>query len=639
MCGLAGVVRVGGDGVKPEVLQRLLRVHRHRGPDDAGCLQWSAGEEPVVGREPADRLCHVALSHRRLAILDLSAAGRQPMSSADGRHHLVFNGEIYNYLELRRELAAHGHQFRSACDTEVLLAAYRQWGSGALRRLVGMFAFAVLDTRARRLFLARDPFGVKPLYYASWRAGMAFGSEIKALLTLSEVGRTVAAPTLYDYLRYGLSDHGEDTLLSDVRQLGPGHYVDIDLERPGALRPVRYWSCAVRRHRAADLSFTEAAVHLRDLFLDSVRLHLRSDVPVGVALSGGIDSSAIVLAMRAVQGPALDLQTFTYAAAEGAVNEERWADLAARTARAHVTKVPADHRGLAGQLDRLISVQDQPFGSTSVYAQYEVFRRAHEAGMKVMLDGQGADELLAGYRSYRVARAAALLSRGRVVSAWRIATGDRDASSTLLHALVAGLPEGLVERARRARGGGAMPSWLNAAWFAARGIGGGAPGRPAGRDALRAALHETLTASTLPALLRHEDRNSMAHSIESRVPFLTPALAEFLLGLPDEYLIAADGTSKAVFRAAMRGIVPDVVLDRRDKVGFETPERRWLSSLRPWVDQVLGGEAAGNVPALDRGAVRAHWQRVLAGRASFDARIWRWVNLIRWSELHDVHYG
>jgi asparagine synthase (glutamine-hydrolysing) len=319
MCGIAGIV------CSPELeLPRdwpavPLRTLSHRGPDDQGWLAFTP-EKTRLGRGDMapDGATRAVLLHRRLSILDQSAAGWQPMTTADGQVHIVFNGEIYNYLELRQELAREGCTFRSQSDTEVLLQALRCWGPSALRRLVGMFALAVLDRQQRILFLARDFFGIKPLYYVQTAQTFAFASEIKVLLELPGVRRAVDPQRLYEYLLFGRTDHGGNTLLSDVRQLPAGCFLEVPLDRPAAGQPSRYWTLDLSDR--LDLSFDEAARRLRELFLESVRLHLRSDVAVGAALSGGIDSSAIVAAMR-LAAPRADLHVFSYVADDPVLGE------------------------------------------------------------------------------------------------------------------------------------------------------------------------------------------------------------------------------------------------------------------------------------------------------------------------------
>jgi asparagine synthase (glutamine-hydrolysing) len=412
-------------------------------------------------------------------------------------------------------------------------------------------------------------------------------------------------------------------------------------------RPAPYWR--IDLERTSDLSFGEAAARLRELFLENVRLHLRSDVPVGAALSGGIDSSSIVMGMRRVE-PELALHTFSYVADDPAVSEERWVEVVGAAARAEVHKTRPTPADLVSDLDALIAAQDEPFGSTSIYAQYRVFRRAREAGVTVMLDGQGADEMLAGYRSYLGARLASLLRQGRLLRANRLVSraGRQPGVSSRQMLLAAGgmafprfgLGSGLLRGVARRAGlsNGSTLAALNNEWFTLRGATPWRYENGHGADVLRKTLHDTLVETSLPMLLRYEDRNSMAHSIESRVPFLTTAVAEFVLSLPEEYLIAPDGTSKSVFRSAMRGLVPDSILDRRDKIGFATPERRWLETLRPWVEEVLRAGEEARLPVLDMAAVRREWAEISAGAAGFDFRVWRWLNVIRWAQNMGVGF-
>lgn len=638
MCGIAGIVGAVASSSAGRLAATMSRRLEHRGPDDHGWMTL-AGSRVQRGRgDPNTAGVDAILLHRRLAILDRSDAGWQPMSTPDDRHFLVFNGEIYNYLELRAELQTLGHVFHSSGDTEVLLHALAEWGTACLPRLVGMFAFAWLDVAARRLVLARDCFGIKPLYYARPRGSFAFASEIKPLLEVSGIGRDVNPQRLFEFLRFGRSDHGGDTCFADIRQLPAAHYLEVNLARPEIGTPERYWQ--TNSEDRLDISREEATRRLRDLFVDSVRLHLRSDVPVGAALSGGIDSSAIVGVMRAV-APKLDLHTFTYVCEQPELNESRWAEVAGKSANAVPHFVHARPEELLDDLDALIDCQEEPFGSTSIYAQHRVFRAARAAGIPVMLDGQGADELLGGYRSYLSARLASLLRRGRLVEASRFAAraskqpGAGGAGGLLLRAAATLSPPSL----RRMGGEARMPRWLNVRWFQERGVRGRGLGRLHGPDFLRAQLQRTLAETSLPMLLRYEDRNSMAHSVESRVPFLTPALASFVLRLPEQYLIAEDGTSKSVFRAAMRGLVPEAVLDRKDKVGFQTPEKAWLQSMGDWAERMLSSEAARRVPALCCEPMREEWRLIREGKRSFDFRVWRWINVVRWAERFEVCFA
>ncbi len=641
MCGIAGFVAPHGVPEVGRKVELAFERLKHRGPDDWGCLFYS-NDKAYVGRECSLSIPdpEVILLHRRLSILDLTSAGWQPMGSEDGRYFIAFNGEIYNHVELRQQLQQLGYNFKSHSDTEVLLAAYAHWGVQALMRFVGMFAFAILDRRERMLFLARDCFGIKPLYFVRDENAFAFASETKVLLDLHPAKRQVNADNLYLYLRYGITDHGSGTLFSGIQQLQPAHYLELSIDSPNDAQPVCYWNPLTRDR--ATLSFEEAAKKTRDLFLNSVRLHLRSDVPVGAALSGGIDSSSIVMAMRYIQ-PHIDLHTFSYVADEKSISEEPWIELIGSAASAHVHKVYARPEALVQELDLLTYTQDEPFGSTSLYAQYCVFREAYNTGIKVMLDGQGADEILGGYGYHLGARLASLIRQGRWEQAVdflshcsRLPGGRR--GLLLLRAFAYLLPPVLEGPFRKLIGKDLAPPWINEGWFVRHGVVPRSPNSCRSSEILRETLCEDLMRTSLPHLLRYEDRNSMAFSIESRVPFLTPELVSFLLCLPEEYLVARDGTSKAVFRSAMRGIVPDAVLERRDKVAFATPERVWLSQLTGWIERVFSSEAASRIPVFNLDLLKQEWASIRNGRKPFDFRVWRWLNTIQWTQQFGMEY-
>ncbi|MFO0866151.1 MAG: asparagine synthase (glutamine-hydrolyzing) [Gemmataceae bacterium] len=622
MCGILGLVSTRPDAELTPRAVRLGAMIAHRGPDDHAWLAFGpagirVGKEGVTAGED-----QVVLVHRRLSILDLSDAGRQPLSDPTGRWHLVFNGEIYNYVELRSELEKLGVAFRSRTDTEVLLHSLIHWGRSALPRLVGMFAFALLDTHERRLLLARDFFGIKPLLYARTDRGFAFASELPPLLEVPGVSRQVEPQRLFDYLRFGTTDHGSATLFRDIRQLPPAHCMELREDHGWTGEPVAYWK--LDRSQPLEMPFAEATRQTREQFLDNVRLHLRSDVPVGAALSGGIDSSSIVACMRQVE-PSLQLHAFSYIAEQAELSEERWIDLAAERSGAILHKVRPAADELIADLDRLIRVQGEPFGSTSIYAQHRVFRAAREHKIPVMLDGQGADEMLGGYRFYNVTRLASLLRRGKLIDATRFLRNAGGLSGTggtmrfAAQAMARILPGPLRSLGMSLVGRELMPNWLRAEWFRERKVREANVGSATPRSVAEH-LEQSMFETNLPMLLRYEDRNSMAYSIESRVPFLTPGLVSFLLRLPEHYLISHEGVSKHVFREAMRGLVPDEILDRRDKIGFVTPEQQWMRQLQPWVEATLRSEKAKTIPAIDAVALQKEWTDVLAGKRYFDSR-------------------
>lgn len=655
MCGILGIIAQGHEGVSLADTRRALTAMRHRGPDDEGYLLVNTAKSVVLPCKGYDTNQHVnvpfiedcagqyfniALGHRRLSILDLSPVGHQPMKSDDGRYWIVYNGEVYNFIEIRNELSAQGYRFKSGTDTEVILASYQAWGAEMLCRFIGMFAIAIIDLHAGELFLARDFFGIKPLYYSFASNSFSFASEIKALLCLPAVSSQINPSCAYDYLRYGKTDHGHETFFKDIKQLPPAHFMRLALASPKQSEPVRYWQIDLE-HRS-NISFNDASDKLRSMFLENVKLHLRSDVPVGAALSGGIDSSAIVMAMRQVD-PGTQIHSFTYVADEAALNEEKWADIISSASKITAHKTSPSYEHLTEDLDRLIEVQDVPFGSTSIYAQHCVFRLAQQTGIKVMLDGQGADELLGGYPSYFPARFASLVRNLSLVKAYKFARSIHNNRNYTYNQLVprAGsllLPKAVRPFARKLVNQEIIPDWLNQRWFDDVGFNIVEPDTQNNSRLFVSHLHDSMT-NGLVSLLRYEDRNSMAHSIESRVPFLTPQIAQFIYSLPDEYLIDGNGLSKNVFRKAMRGIVPDTILDRQDKIGFATPEQQWLRNLRPWVENILAGSSTTDIPVFNREKLMSNWEGMLEGKQAMDFRLWRWINFIRWTEVYEVEFN
>ncbi len=649
MCGIAGIA--GRDLAAGPSLARLEHAAtrlRHRGPDDEGyaLVDTAAGNVRVFGGVDSDsRLAlaplssagsvptsGVALAHRRLSILDLSEAGHQPMSGAGGRYWITFNGEIYNFIELRQTLASLGHRFRTGTDTEVLLAAFAEWDVDALPRLVGMFAFALVDLETRRLILARDPFGIKPLYYVHNGHGLSFASEIPALLELSGSAPVADPVALYSYLRFGFTDATDGTMFAGVRQLPAAHWLEYDLTQGGPLTLSRYWGLELRRR--TDMPFEAAVAQVGALFRESVQLHLRSDVTLGSCLSGGLDSSAIVMTMRDILGPGADLRTFSFVADEPLISEGPFVEQVSLAARTRSVTVTPSSDDLVRDLEQLIRSQAEPFGSTSIYAQFRVFQAASEAGVTVMLDGQGADEIFGGYLMAVSAQLAGWLVAGRFGDALMllrhapmIAAGAR--RRVALAALGRLLPPALAVRAMHAVGEELFPPWLKREWFEGQGVRAAPRRQGRGRDSLREELAASVESLTLPQLLRYEDRNSMHFSIESRVPFCVPSLAEFALALPPEYLVQRDGTQKAVFRSAMRGVVPQSVLDR-PKVGFATPEQLWLRQLTPWLESTLRSDAAQTLPFLHGDGVRRLLAEQLTTRRYLSPSLWRVVNLIHW---------
>jgi len=629
MCGIAGLIMDELDPRGGEWITRMTQVQHHRGPDDGGAVVFGLNGAPIQQRQlgrPQEPVtwgylpCHVALGARRLAIQDLSSAGHQPMSSTDGHVWIVFNGEIYNHGALRGELRSRGATFVGHSDTEVLLAAYRAWGMDCFSRLEGMWGLAVVDWIARRVVLSRDRLGIKPLYLSRFDGGLAFASEITPLLTLSGAMRGVNESALRDFLIAGSVDHANSTFFDGIYAAPPGCAIEWPLRRSTsaefAARATRYWQPAPAWTRAparmTDEHENDAALPIRDMLAASVRAHLTGDVDVGSCLSGGIDSSSVVmLAAREATGQSHWSQhTFTATLPGSPLDESRYAQAvlaAAPMLRGHTVSPTGE--GLLTNIDALIRHQEQPFGSPSIYMQWEVMRLARETGVKVLLDGQGGDELFCGYEGYWPPMLAHFLTHGRwigLVSQFRrvppaaFSHGSLVAR-TLAHALPAAVRQGMSTRRQFRR-----QIWLDrdlmdadpaADMWTALGISPPAPMVALEEGpALSRHLWGILLSESLPGLLRFEDRNSMAFGIEARVPMLDRTFVEAAMQAPPE-LKLRDGTTKRILRAAMRGIVPDEILARRDKIGFTAPTYEWMSgSLRTW-----WGDLIGSTSFRDRG--------------------------------------
>jgi asparagine synthase (glutamine-hydrolysing) len=634
MCGIFGSV-----GYPPD--HKSIDVVAHRGPDGRGFETYGSAAGPV------------AMGHRRLAIIDTSDDGLQPMADPSGRYHLVFNGEIYNYIELRDDLKRLGHVFHTATDSEVLLRAYIHWGEAALDRCLGMFAFIVWDEREKRMFAARDRFGIKPLYLLASNQGVALGSEIKQLLGLPGVTARMNIPRVHDFLASGIFDHTRETMYQGIVQVRGGECVVIDASRARGLEPrVRRWY-EIQHAPVPPIGEAEAAERFGALLTDSVRLHLRADVPIGSCLSGGLDSSAIVCLMAEMLGSRAGgpkVQTVSACYPEKSVDERPFIDVVAQAtgAEQHLVFPKADD--VFATASEITWHQDEPFGSSSIFAQWCVFEAAKRAGIKVMLDGQGADEQLAGYHSSFHYYINALIAERRWASLAQVILQRRRYHGLSVRKqardyVVPLLRGHLAQMYRPNPGSAVLPpgsGWLNSDLIRTN-------GNPAGafQAALSsldlapvtdiASLCRALTySSNLPMLLHWEDRNSMAHSVEARVPFVDHRVVEFSLGLGNDHKIVG-GDTKRVLRRAMSAILPPAVRDRRDKLGFATPEQIWFRG--PLRGLIVDGVEASlrRYPDLfDAAETRRLTSAMLDGTRAVDFTLWRIVNMGIWGDRFGV---
>jgi asparagine synthase (glutamine-hydrolysing) len=610
MCGICGIVVLDRPGDEAAV-RAMTAALAHRGPD---------GERVYAGDG-------VALGFRRLAILDLSEAGMQPFVGGDGRYRLVHNGEIYNYRELRAELEPRGHTFRTGTDTEVLLAAFVEWGPACVERFNGMWAFAIWDTERKQLFASRDRFGIKPLYYRLDGGRFSFASELKAFAAAG--GPLSANPVaVREYLEQGHLEHGEETFFAEVHRLPPAHNLWFDRD---GLRLQRHWRLEPKERP------TDAIETVRELFLDSIRLRLRSDVPIGTCLSGGIDSSGIACGVDHVLRAGAEgaeqvgahQRTFTAYFPERGFDERPFAQAVVQQIGAEPHWVTFTAEDFVDHLPSIVESQEEPFGSTSIVAQWYVMRAAREAGLTVMLDGQGGDELFAGYSGYAGYYFADLLSHGRITRLGREMRGFRRAhgkraAPELVRPF---LSESAKLRLRgRLRGGTVL---LHRDLSATRPLlvqqGSRFP------DRLRRQLEHILSERGLRELLRYEDRNSMAHSLEARLPFLDYRFVELVFSLSGGELIH-NGTTKWILRRALGDLLPDVVRNRTDKLGFVTPEKRWFRGpLGDFAADIFASQSFAQRGFVDAVAARDRLARHRRGETSAGWELWRALNLELWA--------
>lgn len=641
MCGIAGVFNLDQQSVTGPKLGRMAGILRHRGPDGQGVVLLESradqpkrlqryGEEPVEAPVTAD----LGFAHRRLAIIDLTPSGAQPMASDDETIWLVYNGEIYNHVELREELARRGHRFRGRSDSEVLLRAYEAWGPECVTRFNGMWAFALWDARRRQLFCSRDRFGVKPFYYFFNDHRFVFASEIKALLASGDVRPQVNDRAVYRYLHagYGYLDLNEETFFEGIRQLPPSSNLIL---RDGQLRVQRYWQLEARPPWTQNLV---AAFY--DLLEDAVRLRLRSDVRVGGALSGGLDSSTITCIAASLLGPE-NYETFSVCYDDERYDEREFIIPVVHKAGAKHHPVFPQPTDFLATVEKILWHQDEPFPDLNIYSQWWMYSVVKQHGVKVFLNGHGGDEVLGGYAQHHLTFLADLLGRGR----WgtflaelrhhaRHQGGSIRASlgKVLLRLSAAWMPEAIKRGLRWM--GPTGSSYLEPA-FSRRYRDAARPERWSGPSLLRRDLQESLWSAPLPAWLHLDDRNSMAFSIESRTPFLDYRLVEFLFGIPDDDMYFRQGMSKHILREAMLGLLPEEVRGRTDKKGFQSAGEHWFrSDLNSLVREILTSTSFRQRGYLRHGEVMGAFDRHCRGEVNLRFAIWSWVCLELWFRLH-----
>lgn len=595
MCGISGIVARKTTIDSENEIRRMNDRIQHRGPDGEGIYTYR----------------NVALGHRRLAILDLSELGKQPMHWKE-RYTIVFNGEVYNYIEIREVLLEEGYAFVSETDTEVILAAYDLWGVDCVTHFNGMWSFALLDKEKQTLFCSRDRFGIKPFYYTVSEEEFRFGSEIKQLIGEQPV---LNVPVALDFIIAGIEEATDETFFKDVLKLTPGHNLVFDLQGNN-YRIAPFYNLPDKK----EIGGKDAIPNYMNLLEKSVQLRMRSDVKVGTCLSGGLDSSTVA---------ALASRNYTFhdkfyavhaRSEEAATDESAYANLVSEHLNLNLLTVVPSYEDFARDMDEVIRTQEEPFGSPSVFMQHFVFREARRNQCIVMLDGQGGDETLLGYERYYPALIRSLPWSQRLNALINSKKNSRlSMLEVIKYMFYFGNYKSRLGRIKR-RAGFMRPEYLDA--YQSEVL----KKVSASYSDIEKLQKMELTRSQLPHLLRYEDKNSMRHSVEARLPFIDYRVVEFALNMETKAKIN-DGWTKYVLRKGMSGLLPDQILWRKNKLGFNAPENTWLEKHAAEMDRVIGQSRLINTLA-DPGKLDLN---------KLDKRTrWRIYNLAKWESAFNV---
>ncbi len=627
MCGIAGCYYLN-KAIDRDRFDEMVDMISYRGPDDRGTFFDSCNNGEL------------ALGHRRLSIIDLSEAGHQPFFYKD-RYVLVYNGEIYNYKELRDELVIAGYSFETESDTEVLIAAYDNYGPDCVEKFNGMWAFVIYDRKNNELFLSRDRFGVKPLYYYHDDNAFIFASEEKQIIKMADRRFKVNRPRLMEYMMRGIHDHTEETMFLDIFQLRGGCNLTYDLNAD-TVKIHRYYDLSSVMQRGN--SFEEAAAGFRKCFEDSIRLRLRADVPVGYCLSGGLDSSSIVCMADSVikkNGLKVKQESISSCFEDKRYDEREYINEVLDNTEVEGHMIFPQGSSVLDDLDDVLWHMDEPFGSTSMYAQWNVFKAAKDHGLTVMLDGQGADEQLAGYTGFYSVILSEYLRRFKLkefrheldcYKRLRASTEKYvDSKKIIIEALISAFLPRKLQKFGKIH-----------AFYLRQGL----PFEP--EDIKKTIYNIDLYPANdsrgyildqlkcnLSMLLHYEDRNSMAHSIESRVPFMDPHLAECAFRMPINYKLR-DGITKYVVREGLKDILPEKIKNRYSKLGFVTPEDQWINNDRAAFRREMEQAAETLSPMLKKDTVMAWYNRIEGNVQRLDFMPWRIICASHWVRLFDL---
>jgi asparagine synthase (glutamine-hydrolysing) len=637
MCGITGIYNLDHSRIDKKRLNEMNNRIRHRGPDDEGYFLINPGEKPIAaaGRDTMlywkERLPDLhdpkvagvlGIGFRRLSILDTSVAGHQPMSDESGDYWIIFNGEVYNYIELRKELKALGYNFRSGTDTEVVLKAYIEWGTECFDKFNGMWAIVIWDNTLKELLCCRDRYAIKPFNYIYLPGRLfAFSSEIKAIYDF--IPCRANNSLLREFLLKGISSDREGTFFENIKQLAGGHYIRIN---DNSLSIKKWYKLDIRRNSAG---FDTKKEEFKDIFEDAVRIRQRSDVTLGYSLSGGLDSSSIVTTARAISKDDNN-STFSLVFPGYKYDESKYIEAVLEKTGFPHYQTTVDYDTLLEDIDKFVYSQEEPVSGLSFYGQYKLRELYKQNRVTVSLEGQGADEIISGYKSDMLAYLSGVLQRGNLTKLLKTVHQLPKANRISYQAILKNLIKEKVKHSQFSQG----YSYYSDSFFEEN------TDRKY-TSILACELHQQLFSTSLPYLLRQADKSSMAFSQEARFPFLDYRLVEFCFGLQDDDRISGI-KQKRILRESMQDILPDMVYNRTDKIGFSVPMESWMKKgLKGELGEYIYTDEFMRMPFIDESGFKKKLKNYLKNDESdirFDFQLWKILSVYLWRKRFKVEF-
>ena len=652
MCGISCIFSEAK--IPNSEIKNLNNAIIHRGPDDEGYL-FHSDKDPIFAYgddTPEEAKINlnlkdinslngagykVMLAHRRLSIVDTSWRGHQPMVSKCKEYSIVYNGELYNSEEIMKDLKSLGVSFSTNCDTEVILSAFINYGDECLKTFNGMFSFVVYNHIKRHVFFARDRFGIKPLYYSYLNDGtIAFASEIKQFSKLAGWMPEVNKARAIDYLNWGQTDHTNETLFKNVNQVPAGHFGEFSLSSIPKKLTFRSWYSL--EGGISELDYDKSITKFKKIFNESIQRHLKADVPIGTCLSGGLDSSSIVCTINKTANLKTKQVTFSSCSSDEKYDESEYVDYVLKECtNIEPHKFEINHDEFWLDLKTLIYHHDEPFLSPSVYAEWCVFKEVKKTNVKVTLDGHGADEILLGYYTFFAPYLSGLIRKLRFAEYWKAVIGIRNMHGWKLSKLLAMtirsfLPNWIKVSALKILGRPTLYSdWVNTKIFPKQSrLDIGMTDKYAEEVSLGQLFH-----FSVPKQLKWCDRDSMAHSIESRIPFLDYKLVDFIYSIPVDYKMKR-GVTKKILRDSLSGVIPKKIEKRVNKMGFVTPGEKWVMENPKLYKDKLDNAINISGDFFIKDKCKKRFYDMIEQRRPFDNSFWRVIFFAEWIKCYNV---